>query len=59
MDFLVDGGRRHPQKKKPLFIQGKHGKASATPQSRKNPVFDCTVALCTTQNASLVISNLT
>jgi hypothetical protein len=35
------------------------GGASATPQSRKNPVFDCAVALCTMQNALLVISNLT
>jgi hypothetical protein len=25
----------------------------------KNPVFDCAVALCTMQNAKLVISNLT
>jgi hypothetical protein len=33
--------------------------ASATPQSRKFPVFDCAVALCTMQNALLVISNLT
>jgi hypothetical protein len=35
------------------------GGASATPQSRKIPVFDCAVALCTMQNALLVISNLT
>jgi hypothetical protein len=35
------------------------GGASATPQSRKLPVFDCAVALCTMQNALLVISNLT
>jgi hypothetical protein len=26
---------------------------------KKNPVFDCAVALCTMQNALLVISNLT
>jgi hypothetical protein len=32
---------------------------SATPQSRKNPVFDCAVALCSMQNALVVISNLT
>jgi hypothetical protein len=37
----------------------KSGGASATPKSRKNPVFDCAVALCTMQNALLVISNLT
>jgi hypothetical protein len=37
----------------------KPGGASATPQSRKIPVFDCAVALCTMQNALLVISNLT
>jgi hypothetical protein len=35
------------------------GGASATPQSLKYPVFDCAVALCTMQNALLVISNLT
>jgi hypothetical protein len=35
------------------------GGTSATPQSRKVPVFDCAVALCTMQNALLVISNLT
>jgi hypothetical protein len=35
------------------------GGASATPQIRKVPVFDCAVALCTMQNALLVISNLT
>jgi hypothetical protein len=34
-------------------------RASATPQSRKVPVFDFAVALCTMQNALLVISNLT
>jgi hypothetical protein len=37
----------------------KPGGASATPQSRKIPVFDFAVALCTMQNALLVISNLT
>jgi hypothetical protein len=37
----------------------KPGGASATPKSRKIPVFDCAVALCTMQNALLVISNLT
>jgi hypothetical protein len=37
----------------------KPGGASATPKSRKNAVFDCAVALCTMQNALLVISNLT
>jgi hypothetical protein len=35
------------------------GGAPATPRSRKNPVFDCAVAICTMQNALLVISNLT
>jgi hypothetical protein len=35
------------------------GGASATPQPRKFPLFDCAVALCTMQNALLVISNLT
>jgi hypothetical protein len=35
------------------------GGASATPKSRKIPVFDCAVALCTMQNELLVISNLT
>jgi hypothetical protein len=35
------------------------GGASATPQSRKTPVFDCAVALCTMQNTVLVTSNLT
>jgi hypothetical protein len=33
--------------------------ASQIPQSRKIPVFDCSVALCTMKNESLVISNLT
>jgi hypothetical protein len=37
----------------------KPGGASATPKSRKIPVFDCAVALCTRPNALLVISNLT
>jgi hypothetical protein len=37
----------------------KPGGASATPKSRKNPFFDCAVALCTIQNALLVINNLT
>jgi hypothetical protein len=32
------------------------GGASATPQIRKIPVFDCAVALCTMQNAVSVIS---
>jgi hypothetical protein len=30
---------------------GLTGEASATPLSRKNPVFGCAVALCTMQNA--------
>jgi hypothetical protein len=34
-------------------------KLSATTKSRKIPVFDFAVALCTMQNALLVISNLT
>jgi hypothetical protein len=37
----------------------KPGGASATQKSRKFPVFDCAVALCTKQNELLVISNLT
>jgi hypothetical protein len=37
----------------------KPGGASATPFLRTIPVFDCAVALCTMQNALLVISNLT
>jgi hypothetical protein len=37
----------------------KPGGALVTPQSRKIPVFDCAVALCTMQNELLVIRNLT
>jgi hypothetical protein len=53
---------RESEKKK--YIQSdqparKPGGASATQKSRKIPVFDCAVALCTMQNTLLVISNLT
>jgi hypothetical protein len=34
----------------------KTGGASASPQSRKIPVFGCAFALCTMQNSLLVIS---
>jgi hypothetical protein len=48
--------KKYTQSDQPAW---KHGGASATPKSRKIPVFDCAVALCTMQNALLVISNLT
>jgi hypothetical protein len=52
------------RKRKIKYIQSdqpawKPGGASATPKSRKIPVFDYAVALCTMQNELLVISNLT
>jgi hypothetical protein len=48
--------KMHTQSDQPA---SKPGGASATPKSRKIPVFDYAVALCTMQNALLVISNLT
>jgi hypothetical protein len=52
------------RKREKKYIQSdqpalKPGGASAAPQLRKNPVFDCAVALCTMQNELLVISNFT
>jgi hypothetical protein len=52
------------EKKRKKYIQSdqlakKTGGAAVAPLSRKNPVFDCAVALCTMKNAILVISYLT
>jgi hypothetical protein len=56
--------KQNEQKEREKYIQSdqpawKPGGASATPQSRNFPVFDCAVALCTMQNALSMISNLT
>jgi hypothetical protein len=56
--------KKNEQKEREKCIQSDQpasnpGVALATPQSRESPVFDCAVALCTMQNALLVISNLT
>jgi hypothetical protein len=52
------------RKREKKYIQSdqpswKPGGASATPQSRKFPVFDCAVSLCTMWNALSVINILT
>jgi hypothetical protein len=56
--------KQNEQKQRKKYMQSdqpawKPGGASAIPLSRKNPVFDCSVAFCTIKNELVAVSDLT
>jgi hypothetical protein len=59
LNYLQMSKQSEQKEKEKIHTVRPAGLKQATPQPRKIPVFDCAVALCTMQNALLVIRNLT